>query len=759
MFDTYGSDAVRWALMSSPVLRGGNLVVAEENIREGVRQVLLPLWSTWYFFTLYAGAANGGAGYDAQPVTAERVAGLPVLDRYLLARTHDLVERATVHLDAFEIAAACEDVRDHLDMLTNWYVRTQRDRFWSEDADAFDTLFTALEALTRVMAPLAPMVAEEVWRGLTGGRSLHLTDWPTAGGALVADPDLVAAMDRVREVVSTTLGLRKANGLRVRQPLRELGVAVADPGAIEPYTALLAAELNVKHVTLVDLAEVGLAELGVEQRLAVNARAAGPAPRTSGAGGDPGGQGRAVDRGRRTPWWSPRTTGRSRWSAGEYELATVVAEGGSADQVAAVLSDGGVVLLDTAVDAELEAEGFARDVVRAVQDERKAAGLQVSDRIALVLTVPAERVAALEAHLEMVSRETLATRASVVAGDAPDGAVAGVGPRGGRVSGAAGRPADTPAELDALQEVYAGILARAPEHDVAPSTERVEAVCDLLGHPERAYRVLHVAGTNGKTSTSRMAERLLREHGLRTGLFTSPHLTSVTERIQVDGEPLSAAAFVAAWQDVAPYVHMVDARSAETGGPRMSFFEVLTVMAFAAFADAPVDVAVIEVGMGGRWDATNVVEPEVAVITPIARDHERWLGHDLVDIAGEKAGVLKEHVTAVIAEQREEVEGVLLAAAAERGARVLREGIDLEVAGRQVAVGGQVMDLRTPGGLYTGIFVPLHGEHQAHNAVLALSAVEAMLRGVGAWTPRPWRRRSPTRTRRAAWRWCGPRPP
>lgn len=290
---------------------------------------------------------------------------------------------------------------------------------------------------------------------------------------------------------------------------------------------------------------------------------------------------------------------------------------------------------------------------------------------------------------------------------------------------------------EALRETYEAILARAPEHDVAPSTERVEAVCDLLGHPERAYRVLHVAGTNGKTSTSRMAERLLREHGLRTGLFTSPHLTSVTERIQVDGAPLSAEAFVAAWQDVAPYVHMVDARSAETGGPRMGFFEVLTVMAFAAFADTPVDVAVIEVGMGGRWDATNVVEPEVAVITPIARDHERWLGHDLVDIAGEKAGVLKEHVTAVVAEQREEVEGVLLAAAAERGARVLREGVDLEVVQRRVAVGGQVMDLRTPGGLYTGVFVPLHGEHQAHNAVLALSAVEAMLRGVGALDAAP----------------------
>jgi dihydrofolate synthase/folylpolyglutamate synthase len=284
----------------------------------------------------------------------------------------------------------------------------------------------------------------------------------------------------------------------------------------------------------------------------------------------------------------------------------------------------------------------------------------------------------------------------------------------------------------ALAEVYASILDRAPEHEFAPTLDRMREVCDLLGHPELAYRVVHVAGTNGKTSTSRMVERLVREHGLRTGLFTSPHLTSVTERIRVDGEPLTAEAFVQAWQDVAPYVHMVDARSAESGGPRMSFFEVLTVMAFAAFADAPVDVAVIEVGMGGVWDATNVVQPEVAVITPIARDHERWLGYDLVDIAGEKAGILKEHVTAVLAAQREEVDGVLLAAAAGSGARVLREGVDLEVVSRQVAVGGQVVDLRTPGGLYTEIFLPLHGEHQARNAVLALAAAEALLRGAGA---------------------------
>ncbi|WP_372593522.1 folylpolyglutamate synthase/dihydrofolate synthase family protein [Actinotalea sp.] len=284
---------------------------------------------------------------------------------------------------------------------------------------------------------------------------------------------------------------------------------------------------------------------------------------------------------------------------------------------------------------------------------------------------------------------------------------------------------------EALREVYAGILDRAPEHDFEPTLGRVADVCDLLGHPERAFRVVHLTGTNGKTSTTRMVERLLREHGLRTGRFTSPHLSSVTERIAIDGEPLSPERFVEVWQDVAPYVHLVDQRSLEAGGPRLSFFEVLTVMAFAAFADAPVDVAVIEVGLGGRWDSTNVVDGEIAVLTPIALDHERWLGHELTEIAGEKAGIIKDGATVVMAEQRPEVEGVVLPVAAEHGARLLREGVDLGVAGRRLAVGGQLLDLRTPGGLYTEVFLPLHGAHQAHNAALALTAVEAMISGSG----------------------------
>ncbi|RMI13605.1 bifunctional folylpolyglutamate synthase/dihydrofolate synthase [Cellulomonas triticagri] len=284
----------------------------------------------------------------------------------------------------------------------------------------------------------------------------------------------------------------------------------------------------------------------------------------------------------------------------------------------------------------------------------------------------------------------------------------------------------------AADEVYAGILERAPEHDIDPTLDRVAAVCELLGDPQKAYRVVHLTGTNGKTSTARMVERLVREHGLRTGRFTSPHLSRVTERIAVDGEPISDEAFVATWEDVAPYVHMVDVREQAEGRPRLSFFEVFTVMAFAAFADAPVDVAVVEVGMGGRWDATNVADGEVAVITPVAMDHERWLGHTLVEIAGEKSGIVKDGATLVLAQQEEDAEGVILQAAAERGARVVREGFDIEVVDRRVAVGGQLLTLRGTGGTYTDVFLPLHGEHQAHNALAALAATEALMAGGGA---------------------------
>ncbi|MBO3096055.1 isoleucine--tRNA ligase [Cellulomonas dongxiuzhuiae] len=422
MWDKYGSDAVRWSLMSSTILRGGNLVVTEDGIRDGVRQVLLPLWSTYYFFTLYADAADEGRGYTAQRVTAERAAGLAPMDRYLLARTGELTATMTAQLDAYDIPAACESVREHLDLLTNWYVRTQRDRFWSEDTDAFDTLWTALEELTRVMAPLAPLVTEEVWRGLTGGRSVHLADWPVPDGPLVRDESLVAAMDEVRAVVSAALGLRKAHQVRVRQPLRRLTVAVADPAALAPYTDLLAAELNVKHVDVVAADAATTERFGITQRLAVNARAAGPR------------LGRAVQhviKGARSGAWRldgdtvvvTTDDGDVALEPAEYDLTTVVGEGAAGDVAAAVLAGGVVVVLDLTLDDALRAEGYARDVVRAVQDARKAAGLHVADRVDLTLAVPGAHVADVEAHRQFVAAETLASTVTIEPTDAAEVAV------------------------------------------------------------------------------------------------------------------------------------------------------------------------------------------------------------------------------------------------------------------------------------------------------------------------------------------------
>lgn len=285
----------------------------------------------------------------------------------------------------------------------------------------------------------------------------------------------------------------------------------------------------------------------------------------------------------------------------------------------------------------------------------------------------------------------------------------------------------TPEQRARLREVYGEIMARNPEHDIDPSLDRVRDVCDLLGNPQNAYRSIHITGTNGKTSTARMIESLVSEFGLRTGRFTSPHLTSVTERIAIDGEPISVERFIETYDDVLPYIEMVDAKSEADGGPRLSFFEVLTVMAYAAFADTPIDVAIVEVGMGGTWDSTNVIDAELAVITPISLDHTQWLGDTIRDIAIEKSGIIKEGATVVVSEQDESAEVEILAAAAERNARVLREGSDLSVSARVPAVGGQMVNLTTPAATYTDIYLPMFGAHQAHNALLALTAVESLM--------------------------------
>ncbi|MFF7317048.1 bifunctional folylpolyglutamate synthase/dihydrofolate synthase [Streptomyces albogriseolus] len=293
------------------------------------------------------------------------------------------------------------------------------------------------------------------------------------------------------------------------------------------------------------------------------------------------------------------------------------------------------------------------------------------------------------------------------------------------------RPADP--EVDkALREVEAELATRWGETKLEPSVDRISALMDVLGEPQRSYPSIHITGTNGKTSTARMIEALLGAFDLRTGRYTSPHVQSVTERISLDGAPVSAERFIETYQDVKPYVEMVDASQEY----RLSFFEVLTGMAYAAFADAPVDVAVVEVGMGGAWDATNVIDAGVAVVTPIDLDHTDRLGGTPAEIATEKSGIVKQDATVIMAQQPVEAAQVLLKKAVEVGATVAREGLEFGVLDRQVAVGGQMMALRGLGGEYSEVYLPLHGAHQAHNAAVALAAVEAFF-GVGSQHARP----------------------
>lgn len=387
MFDVYGSDAMRWMLMSSPVLRGGDLAVTEPAIRDSVRQVLLPLWNVWYFFSLYANAE----GYTA----TARTDSTHVLDRYILAKTGELVAETTARLDEFDISGACSAVRGYLDALTNWYVRRSRDRFWSGDHDAFDTLYTVLETVGRVIAPLAPMLSEEIWRGLTGERSVHLADWPDTS-AYPRDHELVASMDTVRDVCSAALSLRKARGLRVRLPLAALTVATPDAERLRPFADLIADEVNVKDV-------VFTTRVGgyCERVLSLVPRVLGPRL---------GGAVQQVIKAVRAGDWSVTdgvvTAGGVALADGEYELRLVAAD---PDRSASLPGSDGVVVLDTAVTPELAAEGLARDVVRVVQQARREADLNVTDRISLVVEASDEVAAAVGTHRDFIAAETLAS--------------------------------------------------------------------------------------------------------------------------------------------------------------------------------------------------------------------------------------------------------------------------------------------------------------------------------------------------------------
>lgn len=290
----------------------------------------------------------------------------------------------------------------------------------------------------------------------------------------------------------------------------------------------------------------------------------------------------------------------------------------------------------------------------------------------------------------------------------------------------------SPEELQALGEVEEELNQRWPETKIEPTLERIEMLMDLLGHPEQSFDVIHIAGTNGKSSTARMVDSLLRSFHRRVGLFTSPHLQRVTERIGIDGQPIHPRDYVSLWHEIKPYVEMVDAHSEVP----MSKFEVLVGLSYAAFADVPVDVAVVEVGLGGLWDATNVVNADVSVITPVGLDHMEYLGSDIREIAGEKAGIIKRRADAedpltpneniaIIAEQAPEAMQVILQRAVDMDAGVARSGVEFAAVESRIAVGGQQVNIRGLGGMYQDIFLPLHGEHQAKNAAVALAAVEA----------------------------------
>lgn len=394
VFDRDGSDAMRWFLMSSPILRGGNLIVTEQGIREGVRQALLPMWNAYSFLQLYS----------SKPAEWS-VDSTDVLDKYILAKLHDVVRGVGEALDNTDIAQACDEVRWFCDALTNWYVRRSRERFWAGDdqhPEAFNTLFTVLETLTRVTAPLLPMASEVIWRGLTGERSVHLADFPKAED-FPADADLVRAMDEIRGVCSATSSVRKAHKLRNRLPLPQVTVALPDSQRLEPFTSIIRDEVNVKNVVLTsDVDAVGRFDV------VVNAKVAGPR-----LGKDVQRVIKAVKSGNYERSGDVVVADGIELKADEFTERLVAADPESTAQIDGV---DGLVVLDMTVDEALEAEGWAADVIRGLQDARKASNFEVSDRITVELFVPEGKKEWADRHSALIAGEVLATAFTVTVG-------------------------------------------------------------------------------------------------------------------------------------------------------------------------------------------------------------------------------------------------------------------------------------------------------------------------------------------------------
>ena len=426
VLDRDGSDAMRWFLMSSPILRGGNLIVTEQGIREGVRQVMLPLWNVYHFFALYANAANKGAGYTAQV----KYDSQHVMDRFILGKTRELVQQVTADMDSYDIWSACEHLRLYADALTNWYVRRSRERFFDEDPDAFDTLYTALVTVSKVAASLLPLTTEEIYRGLTGERSVHLADWPAAED-FADESELLSLMETVRAVCSTGSSLRKEKKIRVRQPLQSLTAAIANEQFAQLETAfgtkgadyfakIVKDELNLREVILVNAQDANPADYGISQQLKVNARAAGPRlgkQVQTAIKASKSGDWTIADDGTVTVAFDTIDGGLALVD-GEYELVTVVAssDDGTEREAAAVLP-GGFLVLNIELTDELVAEGIARDTIRAIQQARKDAGLNVSDRINLTVSAPQDTLEALHTHEELVTGETLAVSLDLTEGE------------------------------------------------------------------------------------------------------------------------------------------------------------------------------------------------------------------------------------------------------------------------------------------------------------------------------------------------------